>query len=78
MLGGVIASLNDSAFYEVKGAMDNLFEKLGISDVWYDDYEATPDQSEVEIWTEAQSAEIKMGEEEIGFLGVITPSILKG
>lgn len=77
MLAGVIASSNDSTFYEVKGVIDNLLEKLGISDVLYDDYQATPDQSEIEVWNKAQSAEIKVGEEEIGFLGLISFEVLE-
>ncbi|MEF8847118.1 MAG: phenylalanine--tRNA ligase subunit beta [Candidatus Paceibacterota bacterium] len=76
MLGGTIASLSDSAFYEVKGVVSKLLESLGISDVWYDDYEADPDES-IEVWNKAKSAEIKVDEEEIGYLGLISPELFK-
>lgn len=86
-LGGVIAKLGeDSAFYEVKGVVDTLLEKLGISDGWYDDYQATPDESKLGVWNEGEKkrsgdnrtigAELKVDQEEIGFLGLISPEVV--
>ena len=79
MLGGVVAhtkGTSDNCFYEGKGIIDNLLEKLGISNVLYDDYQPTPDESEFRIWDKAKSAEIQVGEKEIGFLGLVSNEVL--
>jgi phenylalanyl-tRNA synthetase beta chain len=73
MLSGVIAG---DAFYEAKGVVDLLLNKLGISSVWYDEYQPTPEESKLSIWREKRCAEIKTDNEEIGFLGEISPKIL--
>ncbi|MBI2041706.1 MAG: phenylalanine--tRNA ligase subunit beta, partial [Candidatus Nealsonbacteria bacterium] len=56
-------------FYQVKGVIDLLFDKLGVAKVWYDDYQATPEDSSKSLWKEKKSAEIKVGDVEVGFLG---------
>ena len=66
-----------STFYELKGMVDVLLEKMGISDYWYDDYMATPEESRSLIWQQKRCAEIKIGNEEIGFLGEVSKEILK-
>ena len=73
MLSGVTVE----GFYQVKGAVDSLLNKLGISDIWYDEYKATPEQSKISIWQPGKIAEIKVGNQEIGFLGEISSKILK-
>ncbi|XOB42494.1 MAG: phenylalanine--tRNA ligase subunit beta [Candidatus Nealsonbacteria bacterium] len=72
MLTGVISG---DAFYETKGVVDVLLNKLGISDIWYDEYKATPEESKTSIWHPKRCAEIKVGQEEIGFLGEISSEI---
>ncbi len=74
MLTGVI---NGDSFYEMKGMVDTLLNKLGISDVWYDQYRATPEDSKKSIWHPKKIAEIKVSQEEIGFLGEISPKIIE-
>ncbi|HZX49926.1 MAG TPA: phenylalanine--tRNA ligase subunit beta [Candidatus Paceibacterota bacterium] len=69
MLGAVLAG---ESFYSAKGVIDFLFESLGISGVWYDDYKATPEKSRPILWQNGKSAEIKVGSEEIGFVGEIS------
>ena len=64
-------------FYELKGVVDLLLHKLGISEIWYDDYQATPEQSKISIWHPKKCAEIKIDGTEIGFLGEISPKILQ-
>lgn len=77
MLTCVIAQKHgQDAFYELKGIIDLLLNKLGISDISYDDYEQTPEQSSMIIWDSKRSAEIKVGGEEIGFLGDISKDVL--
>lgn len=74
MLTGLIQG---EAFYQLKGVVDFLFEKLGISNVWYDSYKPTPEESKISFWEPKKCAEIKIGNEEIGFMGEISPEILK-
>ncbi|MBI2626541.1 MAG: phenylalanine--tRNA ligase subunit beta [Candidatus Nealsonbacteria bacterium] len=66
MLTGVVSGED---FYRLKGIMDLLFDKLGIAKVWYDDYQATPEDSHASLWNFKKSAEIKVGDIEVGFLG---------
>ncbi|MBU4481519.1 hypothetical protein KKH59_04390, partial [Patescibacteria group bacterium] len=73
MLTGVITG---DAFYEAKGVVDLLLNKMGISNVWYDDYQPTPEESKLSIWHSSKRAEIKIGQEEIGFLGEVSPKII--
>ncbi|MFH1401592.1 MAG: phenylalanine--tRNA ligase subunit beta [Parcubacteria group bacterium] len=63
-------------FYHLKGVVDVLLNKLGIGEIWYDSYRATPEESKMRIWQEQRCAEIKIDGEEIGFLGVISQKIL--
>jgi len=80
MLSGIIAGKNEKTkgekFYELKGAIDSLLNKLGISDQWYDDFEATPEWTDDVFWQKTGTAEIKIGDEEVGFLGQINSLIL--
>jgi phenylalanyl-tRNA synthetase beta chain len=64
------------AFFEMKGVIDLLFNKLGIAKVWYDEFKPTPDDSKISLWVQKKCAEIKINQEEIGFLGEISPKIL--
>jgi len=64
-------------FYQLKGVIDSLLNKLGINNIWYDDYRPTPAESKISIWQQRKCAEIKVGQKEIGFLGEISPSILE-
>jgi len=50
---------------------------MGISDVWYDDYKPTPEQSKFSLWHPKKCAEIKIGQEEIGFLGELSAKIIE-
>ncbi len=79
MLAGVLASkkTEEEYFYSMKGDIDSLLNKLAISDIWYDDYKQTPEESKSIIWNLAKSAEIKVGREKIGFLGEISLPVLK-
>lgn len=70
-------AMTGEAFYEVKGVMDSLFNKLGIADVWYDEYKPTSEDSELDIWNREIRAEIKIDGEEVGFLGEISSRVLE-
>ncbi|MBI2642151.1 MAG: phenylalanine--tRNA ligase subunit beta [Candidatus Wildermuthbacteria bacterium] len=69
-------SLSNRAFLEAKGVADTFFLSLGITDAWYDEFRAVPDKGRNALWQEAKRAEIKVGNEEIGFLGEISSSVL--
>jgi len=78
MLAGVVGKKTDKTelFYEIKGMVDGLLNKLGISGQWYDDFKATPEDASKIFWHPTKSAEIKIDNQEIGFLGEINPEIL--
>jgi len=78
MLAGLIAKKEgrEEEFYRLKGVIDSLLNKLGISDIWYDEYQPTPEESKLSIWQPQKCAEIKVNHMEIGFLGEISSKIL--
>ena len=75
VLTALIFNKDIDGFHQLKGDCDCLLEKLGISDVWYDDFKMKPEFS---IWDLSKSAEIKSGKgpnSKIGFLGEIFPKV---
>jgi len=79
MLTGLLSKkdIKDEGFYELKGIVDSLLNKLGIADIYYDDYEQTPEQSYLYLWHPKKCAEIKVNNQEVGFLGQIHPNIIE-
>ncbi len=88
MLTGLITG---DLFYLAKGVVDLLLNKLGISNIWYDEFQPTPATSEdtclilkgredsklnVHYWHPQKRANIKVNGQEIGFLGEISAKIL--
>ncbi len=69
------ADSSTEQFYKLKGIVDSLFNKLGIADVWYDDVKPKPQESKMESWNKKKSAEIKVNNKELGFLGEINPAL---
>ncbi len=63
-------------FYQLKGVVDLLVQKMGIANVWYDEYQPTPEDSKGFVWHPKKCAEIKIDGQEIGFLGEISPKII--
>lgn len=74
MISGVIFGEKDG-FYLIKGIIDSLLEQLGVSDVFYDEYQPTPEDSLCSFWHIRKSAEIKVSNKEIGFLGEISKKV---
>lgn len=72
-LSGLITG-ND--FYQLKGVVDLLLNKLGISMIFYNEYQPSPEESKLSFWHPKKCAEIKVDGKEIGFLGEISPKIL--
>jgi len=69
------ATILGEEFYQLKGVVDLLLNKIGISDVWYDNYKPTPEESKLSLWHSKKCAEIKIGQEEVGFLGEMSDKI---
>lgn len=63
-------------FYEIKGILDGLLERLGVADFFYDDAEPRSLISPILIWHEGRQAEVKLDSETVGFLGEIRPQVL--
>ena len=73
MLTGVISG---ASFYYGKGIVDTVLNKLGITNVWYDQYQISPLDSEPVIWDLEKCAEVKLDNSKIGFLGEVSDKIL--
>jgi len=69
----LVGLLEGGDFYQVKGMVDLLFNKLGM----YADYQASPEDSKISIWNSRICAEIKIDNQEMGFLGEISNNLLK-
>jgi phenylalanyl-tRNA synthetase beta chain len=79
-LAGII-DLSDSSnqpqeFYELKGIIDLLFNKLRLGDIWYDD-EISDLNSVLDLFHVSRRAEIKSGQNCLGWLGEISGKILR-
>lgn len=76
-LAGLI-SAKAGDFYTLKGLIDGLLDSLSLAESFYDDFGATPDESEMIYWDLKHSAEIKVAEnKEVGFIGRISDLALK-
>jgi phenylalanyl-tRNA synthetase beta chain len=64
-------------FFEVKGIVEGLFNKMGIPNIWFDDYQPVPEENLSSLWEIGKSAEIKINGDKIGFLGEISSEIIK-
>jgi phenylalanyl-tRNA synthetase beta chain len=71
MLAGMLTRSKED-FYILKGVLDGLLQGLGISDKFYDDYQA----SRQIFWNPKKSAEIKISGQEVGFLGELSSKVL--
>ncbi len=83
VIAGVVALPEDAeahqkgmAFYEAKGAVEMLLEKLGIDDVSYSFHEHDPFVSEP-FWHPARAAELKCGDMTIGRVAELSSSIAR-
>ncbi|MCH7604615.1 phenylalanine--tRNA ligase subunit beta [Patescibacteria group bacterium] len=73
MISGMLTGVN--SFYEIKGVVDFMLNRLGISDIWYDQYKPSPQRSRSALWHQNRVAEIKVGAIRIGFLGEISKAV---
>jgi phenylalanyl-tRNA synthetase beta chain len=72
MLGAVVSG---GSFYAMKGIADFLFDSLGITGAWYDSFHIAARGSRPALWHTGKSAEVKVGSQEIGFVGEISAGI---
>jgi phenylalanyl-tRNA synthetase beta chain len=73
-----LAGLINEDFYTLKGLIDSLLDSLSLAERFYDNFQATPDESEMLYWDIKNSAEIKLNNgEEIGFIGKISDITLR-
>ena len=70
------SSTTGEAFYQLKGVVDLLLNKLGIGNLWYDEYRTVAEEQKICWWHPGKCAEIKVDGERIGFLSEISPRIL--
>lgn len=77
-LAGVLfdRQAGEEKFYEVKGIVQSLVERLGITDVWFDDYQAKDYFGGSNTWHPNHRAEVKIGSKVIGFLGETHPVLV--
>lgn len=75
MLVGILTGTKED-FSILKGVVDGLLQGLGISDKFYDNFQALPDDSQKMLWNLNKSAEIKVSNKEIGFIGGLSQGIL--
>ena len=68
--------ITGEAFYQLKGTVDLLLNKLGIYNIWYDEYRTKTEEKEISWWYPKKAAEIKTDHERVGFLGEISSKIL--
>lgn len=69
---------NTETFFVAKGAASDLLDKLGIKNIYFDNFDPAPANSLLGLWHPARSAEIKIEgrDENIGYIGEINPLIL--
>ena len=63
----------DDSFYELKGIIESLLERIGITDAWFDNYQAEDYFGGEKTWHPNHRSEIKIGKDIIGFIGEIHP-----
>jgi len=86
-LAGVLVLDNSSSdktknqaqeFYMLKGVLDALLNKIRISDIWYDDQISyQPIGFSLGLFHPVRRAEIKVGDQLIGYLGKVKENILE-
>lgn len=74
LAGGLIdPAAGSDKFYEIKGMIELLIRQLGITDAWFDSYQAEDYFGGSKTWHPNHRAEIKVGSVVVGFLGEIHP-----
>lgn len=72
------AVLTGDKFYEAKGVIDGLAEKMGVNNVQYNEYKAEPEEIKSFVCYQERAAVIGVGREKVGLLGEILPRVQAG
>ena len=84
MIAGVLSGggkQDKNLFYELKGAVDLLLEKMGVADFWYDEHIETADApicGKAAIFDVSKRAKVLVGDKKIGWIGEISKNMLLG
>lgn len=62
-------------FRLAKGVMESLLERLGMEDIHFNAQEVSPQDSWLAMWQAGHVAEVYVGEEEIGVIGVLSDAL---
>ncbi len=76
LAGIIVGEKKEEGFFVLKGYIDSLFDGLGITDWFYDEFQPRPEDMKKLFWHINKSAEIKVNQEKIGFLGEVSERIL--
>jgi len=76
LAGIIVGEKKEEGFFVLKGYIDSLFDSLGITDWFYDEFQPRPEDMKKLFWHINKSAEIKVNQEKIGFLGEVSERIL--
>ncbi len=63
-------------FYLLKGVLDVMLEQLGITDIWYDDYQPDRPGFAKKIYHQNRWAQVKTGDLLLGWIGQLNPALL--
>lgn len=79
-LGGIIYIKNgkkNQSFYEAKGIVETMLDKLALEDIWEDDHleKGLPMNWDF-VLNPRKTSQIKVGNETVGLLGAVNPEIL--
>ncbi|EKE25692.1 MAG: hypothetical protein ACD_5C00071G0002 [uncultured bacterium] len=68
-----------SVFFEAKSQVDHMLSQIGITNHYYDNFDAKSIDSPLSLWHQTRSAEIKIegSGKSIGFVGEINPFVLE-
>jgi len=69
---------HESSFYELKSHVDQMMERIGIDDYYFDTFNGSPLETPLSLWHQSRSAEIKIENHEkaVGYMGEINPLVL--
>lgn len=68
-------SNSKETFYVLKGYVESMFNALGISDVWFNPEFTPNEQKQYPYLHPSRSAQVKLGNDTVGFIGQIKPHI---
>ena len=68
-------TISENTFFELKGYMEHLLNGLGLTDILLDDSLTRDEKRILRFMHPARVAQVKLGEDFIGFIGQVHPSV---